>query len=673
MSEPTFAARRALCPTCGAPIPLDGTAARATCAYCGTVAQVERRLRRTEPANDPAARTLELDWKPSHLLDGGSDRATCWGCGAMLEIAADQAIVTCAACGCVSKVERRLAPVEPPLRLEEGEDAGTVRVLERLARATDLAERISIAKGSLDTWGSVNDTMAGRVGEVLALLETADPRLAHAAGEVVGKLLCSDEPLHRAAVLAAGHSHLFHARASRVLLWHLGLGPGICLKPLLDAASAHGERGDLDRAGTALWAATTLLGRNYPDHPTLAKVILYRLIYLRGALLGWALRFLHGQDGIGYRYATPVLLDFLDDVAAERPALVREVRRAIRDAAIENESDYRSRLDLYAKLVTPEAKAALLELLPPPPKGTALRTAKAAYALLVGALDEPGLAPSATRALARHLEDGVPAAIQALVRERKDALPEELRRAYLKKVPDSPDLSPLPPKYWEPERPEPRAPEVEEAERLYKEAISRAVELWNREAESLRRYSDLIRDRTPLMVAAGSGDLDAIAKLLRGSDVDARNPAGRTALMFAAESGHSAAVQALGGDRALRDSEGKTAIVLAAEAGHADAVRALLGDESLAQEAFRAAFQNDHPEVMRLLLGAGADPDALEEDGSTPLMACARDGRLELARLLVDAGADLEHRDGSGKNAVDHARAGGRAEVIALLESRGAS
>lgn len=667
-----FVTRRALCPGCGAPVPLGGEGPLVSCLYCGVASRVERRLRTREPVDRPE-RKPPLDWTPSHLIPGEEEeRASCGACGAEIVFSEDQDIVECGKCGSVSKVERRMKRVEPQIAVEAGESAGTVKLLARIASSTDLAERVTLAQ-DLDSWGHVNDTMAGRVEEVLAILETADPRLAHAVGEIVGKLLCQKNALYNAAVLAAAERHLFHANASRVLMWQLGLGPGLCMKRLLDAADVHGRHGDLERAGTALCAANTLIGRNFPDHPTIAAIVLYRLLYLDGPVLGWAIQFAQGHGGSGYRYPAPMLLQFIDDCAVERPSLVPEIRRAFYDIRIENPGDYQARLDLYAQLATPEAKATLLRLLPPPPKGTSLRVVTAAHELLVRALASEDLADAATEALVAQCQEGIPAAIHALVKTRKDALPERLRRAYLDKVKDSPHLSPLPPRYRESEKPEPRSPDLEQAERLHKDGIRRAVDLWNQEAESLRIYKEIVRGRSPLMAAAGRGDVAAIERLLAAGDVNATNSYGRTALMFAAEGGHADAIRALGGDATPRDREGKTAIMLAAEAGHEGAVRALAGDASLDQEALRVAFQAGRAEILKILLERGADPDALEEDGSTPLMACARDGRLDLARILLDAKAQLDHQDNNGKSALMHAAEAGRAALVGLLLDRGAN
>ena len=52
------------------------------------------------------------------------------------------------------------------------------------------------------------------------------------------------------------------------------------------------------------------------------------------------------------------------------------------------------------------------------------------------------------------------------------------------------------------------------------------------------------------------------------------------------------------------------------------------------------AVQQGSEAAAARLLEACAEVDAVDKDGSTPLMLAARKGRLELVRLLLDAGAD---------------------------------
>ena len=48
---------------------------------------------------------------------------------------------------------------------------------------------------------------------------------------------------------------------------------------------------------------------------------------------------------------------------------------------------------------------------------------------------------------------------------------------------------------------------------------------------------------------------------------------------------------------------------------------------------------------MSLLLGQGADIEARDEDGITPLMAASQQGQFDTLKLLVERKADLHARD----------------------------
>ncbi len=651
---------RALCPSCGAPLSLKGQSAAVRCGFCGGVAEVERRLRRVEPDVAAPRRTLALDWTPSHLLPGGeSEAATCWGCGAPLEVPGDQALVRCPQCGSESKIERRLRALPPDVPVEADEDRETVELLERLERSKDLAERVTLAQDAFEGWSYINRTLARRVGRLMDMMR-GDVRLAHALGEAIGKLLCDEDVTLQNAVVRQAEGRVLDLSGPRVLLWQLGLGKGLCLKPLLDAADKASAQGALVYAGTALWAARTLLERNYDEHPILAGIILHRLLYLRGAALAWALRFVHAQDGIGYCYPLEELLRFIDDCALERPDLVPELTRALSATPLATESEYRARLDLLDDLQTVAARAALLRTLPALPTGTSLRFARAVVERVLAALDEASLAAAATIALERLMEDEVPAPIHSLVREKGDALPEALRRVYLRRVPDTPHLTPLAPLSYSSPAPDEAAPEIREAERHYNEGLSAAVDLFDREAAALRDYAEIVRGRTGLMIAAGRNEVGLLEGLLAaGADLDEQNEAGRTALMFAAEAGAAEAVRLLlarGADAERHASEGRTALTLAAESGQLATLELLLGTTpEHCQEAFRAAFVARQVGSVRRLLQTGVDPDTLEEGQRTPLIIAVREGHAELVQALVAAGALTDHRDADGRSARDYA------------------
>ena len=74
------------------------------------------------------------------------------------------------------------------------------------------------------------------------------------------------------------------------------------------------------------------------------------------------------------------------------------------------------------------------------------------------------------------------------------------------------------------------------------------------------------------------------------------------------------------------------------------------------------------PELLRLLLKHGADPNACFKDGKTPLMRAAEAGNLQEIRILLEFGADKEKLDSSGKNASAYAARTGEKEIRTLLQ-----
>ena len=63
------------------------------------------------------------------------------------------------------------------------------------------------------------------------------------------------------------------------------------------------------------------------------------------------------------------------------------------------------------------------------------------------------------------------------------------------------------------------------------------------------------------------------------------------------------------------------------------------------------------PEIVSLLLEKGAEVNARNNAGWTPLMRAARYSTIpEIVTLLLDAGADALAKDEDGKRAIDHAK-----------------
>jgi uncharacterized protein len=79
------------------------------------------------------------------------------------------------------------------------------------------------------------------------------------------------------------------------------------------------------------------------------------------------------------------------------------------------------------------------------------------------------------------------------------------------------------------------------------------------------------------------------------------------------------------------------------------------------------------PEVVRMLISAGAEPDAREDpNDETPLQWAASSDDVDVAAALIDGGADIEIPEGSIGSPLDNAIGYACWNVARLLVARGA-
>jgi len=84
------------------------------------------------------------------------------------------------------------------------------------------------------------------------------------------------------------------------------------------------------------------------------------------------------------------------------------------------------------------------------------------------------------------------------------------------------------------------------------------------------------------------------------------------------------------------------------------------------EQAKVAAFGGDI-DLVRLLISQGADVDAKEERGWTPLHSAAMLGHKEVAELLIDKGADVRAVDMSGNTPLHETTAVGHTAIVEWL------
>ncbi|NRA04270.1 MAG: ankyrin repeat domain-containing protein [Myxococcales bacterium] len=152
-----------------------------------------------------------------------------------------------------------------------------------------------------------------------------------------------------------------------------------------------------------------------------------------------------------------------------------------------------------------------------------------------------------------------------------------------------------------------------------------------------------------LEVAIRVGDLAAVRSLLsEGADVDLRDAQGRTPLQLAAAEGQETVVRVLlaaGADPGLDASSGNSALAAAAAAGQIETAALLVQQEGTTDaqknSALHRANQNRSPELARLLLRAGADPDADAGQPLTPLAHTLQYGSAALVDVYLEQGYEL--------------------------------
>jgi len=74
-------------------------------------------------------------------------------------------------------------------------------------------------------------------------------------------------------------------------------------------------------------------------------------------------------------------------------------------------------------------------------------------------------------------------------------------------------------------------------------------------------------------------------------------------------------------------------------------------------------------EIVKTLMAAKADIEALDYSDHTPLMKAAMNGRLDICKLLVEAGANVKYESNvNRRTALDHAKIQGKKDCIEFLD-----
>jgi ankyrin repeat protein len=170
----------------------------------------------------------------------------------------------------------------------------------------------------------------------------------------------------------------------------------------------------------------------------------------------------------------------------------------------------------------------------------------------------------------------------------------------------------------------------------------------------LAREMGALRNDLDLFEAACLGDAERVRDLLDRDPeaIDRHAPDGFSAIGFAAYFGHLPLLALLlerGADFEAPSANAMQVRPLHSAAAHSDPSCAV--------------------ETTRILLEAGADPNARQQNGYTPLHEAVLTGNTELARLLLAHGANPHLSDDDGDSPLQLAHIREHAELCAVLDA----
>ena len=192
----------------------------------------------------------------------------------------------------------------------------------------------------------------------------------------------------------------------------------------------------------------------------------------------------------------------------------------------------------------------------------------------------------------------------------------------------------------------------------------------------------VIEPDDPFIRAAQDDDLDTMAALIAGRDVNRRDEVSKTtALEHAVRNANREMVQLLllaGAKVDTTNSSGETVLMMIDGDATADLVWDLINagadvnhKDNQGNTPLMNAASTDSLEALKVLIEAGAKLNIQNALGQSALMQAASEGHVNAVRALVLAGADLNAQDKDGLNALNLAINENSQKVIRFLKSKG--
>lgn len=221
--------------------------------------------------------------------------------------------------------------------------------------------------------------------------------------------------------------------------------------------------------------------------------------------------------------------------------------------------------------------------------------------------------------------------------------------------------------------------------------------LWERQEQYISHASEQYQERTPLHLAAMSGEECLVSKILSKlgeseaakASLNMRDLLGTTPLFLASQRGRFIVVWQLltaGADHSVCDNQEKSPLHVACRNGHWNIAETLLvwgaapnAKDSAGRTPLHLALENNHLGIAVMLLGdtssaltheRDVDVNSHASDGSTALIIATKGNHLNIVRILVGRGASVIWRDGNGRDALQYAAQYGHNQVLhELLEA----
>ena len=163
-----------------------------------------------------------------------------------------------------------------------------------------------------------------------------------------------------------------------------------------------------------------------------------------------------------------------------------------------------------------------------------------------------------------------------------------------------------------------------------------------------------------------------------GADIETKDDMGRSPLHWACRSGALAVVKLLvkaGAWVRVTDNFGNTCLMCASSQGHTETVRYLVGLEDVdlnnkgyySCSALVSAVCENHADVVKVLIDAGADIEGEDDDGRSPLLIASCVANVEIVKMLVKAGAGVRVADNEENTCLILAAHCGHTETVRHL------